>query len=418
MLFLGLVWIDSAAFFIIQHSPHLKANTWEGMLSLQGNVFVHLCTAVLSGIALDRSQQAFALGVALLALLGACLLLTGAEQHSLAARICYTSGVSIYSTALVFYPAGSGRPWLAGLIFAASGWFGSAAGIGMAQSLHAIPRLFVIVVASAATVLFSLRYFWLKRMQIVQGMLTLSALGFLFHPKAAQAAEDPEIRLGREVYIGEGCIHCHSQYVRPITSDVERWGPSTPLTESLPQQPPLYGNRRQGPDLAQVANRRTPEWNRLHLIAPRTITPGSRMPSYAYLFQASDPRGDALVAYLATLGAENIPARMQAAQSWRPAVDTSVLPDKTQQKLFAKLCAACHGVDGQGNGPLTDKLSLRPPDFMRDAWRHISERDPQLELARIIKFGQPGTPMAGHEYLSDQEIVSLAEYVLNLHRKP
>ena len=162
LLFLGLVWLDSSAFFIIQNSPELKAATWDGVITLQGNAFVHLCAAVVAGVALDRRQLPLTLGFALVALLGACLLLGGSSQQFPAARVAYTAGVSIYSTALIFYPARGGRTWIAGLIFAVSGWLGSAGGLGMAQSLHALPSLLVIIVASVAAVVFFVRHYWLK----------------------------------------------------------------------------------------------------------------------------------------------------------------------------------------------------------------------------------------------------------------
>jgi len=109
------------------------------------------------------------------------------------------------------------------------------------------------------------------------------------------------VAAGRKVYIAEGCIHCHSQYVRPGTMDENLWGPAHSLTEVLAQTPPLLGNRRQGPDLQNVALRRTRDWNRQHLIAPRVITPGSRMPSYKPLFAGDAARGEALLDYLASL---------------------------------------------------------------------------------------------------------------------
>jgi cytochrome c oxidase cbb3-type subunit 2 len=74
------------------------------------------------------------------------------------------------------------------------------------------------------------------------------------------------------------------------------------LAEALAQTPPLLGNRRQGPDLQNVALRRTREWNRRHLLAPRLLAPGSRMPSYRHLFTGDAARGEALLDYLATLG--------------------------------------------------------------------------------------------------------------------
>lgn len=117
----------------------------------------------------------------------------------------------------------------------------------------------------------------------------------------AASAQDELVRRGRGVYIAEGCIHCHSQYVRPGTSDEEWWGPVRPLAELERSRPPLFGNRRQGPDLLNVGNRRTPEWLRLQLQSPRSVMPGSRMPSYARLFRPGHADGEALLAYLLSL---------------------------------------------------------------------------------------------------------------------
>jgi cytochrome c oxidase cbb3-type subunit 2 len=133
---------------------------------------------------------------------------------------------------------------------------------------------------------------------------TLALLGLLLAETAA-AQDAALIQRGRAVYIAEGCIHCHSQYVRPGTADEDRWGPARPLAEIERQRPPLLGNRRQGPDLQNVGARRNVEWLRLQLRTPRTVMPGSRMPSYAHLFRSGQPSaGDALLAYLMSLGAE------------------------------------------------------------------------------------------------------------------
>ncbi len=103
---------------------------------------------------------------------------------------------------------------------------------------------------------------------------------------------------GRAVYIAEGCVHCHSQYVRPVGPDRESWGPVTLPEVALAQRPVLIGNRRQGPDLANVALRRSMDWNRRHLIDPRSVSPASRMPAYPHLFSGDGSRGEALLAYL------------------------------------------------------------------------------------------------------------------------
>lgn len=130
--------------------------------------------------------------------------------------------------------------------------------------------------------------------------MILSGLALML---SASAQDETLIRRGRAVYIAEGCIHCHSQYVRPGTTDEERWGPVLPLPEIEKQRPPLFGNRRQGPDLQNVGARRTTEWQRRHLLSPQAVTPGSRMPSYAHLFGPGPVNdGEALLAYLASLG--------------------------------------------------------------------------------------------------------------------
>ena len=218
------------------------------------------------------------------------------------------------------------------------------------------------------------------------------------------------IARGREVFVGEGCIHCHSQFVRPGTKDVLLWGPEKPLAESLAAVPPLLGNRRQGPDLTQVGNRRSEEWNRWHLIAPRVVSPGSRMPSYAHLFREGDGRGEALVAYLASLGAETVEARAVQVAGWKPA--GGVVADVAKGgRLFAGLCVNCHGPGGRGDGVLAKGLSVRPPDWVREGARRAGDEE---AVARIIKFGIQGSVMAGHEYLGDDEVVSLARYVRSL----
>lgn len=71
----------------------------------------------------------------------------------------------------------------------------------------------------------------------------------------------------------------------------------------------------------------------------------------------------------------------------------------------------------RGDGPLAAKLSRLPPNWNRDAWRRVPPGDDrETALARVIKFGLPGPPMAGHEYLSDAELTGLARYVRALHK--
>ena len=103
----------------------------------------------------------------MLALIGSCLLLNGSGGALPASRVCYTTGVSVYSTALVYYAARSGRPWLAGVLFAVSGWLGSTAGIGMAQSLQTVPMAFIVTTVIVAIAAFVTRHLWLRHIRIL-----------------------------------------------------------------------------------------------------------------------------------------------------------------------------------------------------------------------------------------------------------
>jgi cytochrome c oxidase cbb3-type subunit 2 len=139
MIFLALVCLDSAAFYIIQHTPALKLATWAGGPRLFLNAGVHLVAGLVAGLLLDRRWIAGAVGGAAVLLIAACALLDqGSGRFSLEAGL-YAAAVSVYSAALVFYPARSGRPGLAALVYAVAGWTGSALGIGLAQELHRVP---------------------------------------------------------------------------------------------------------------------------------------------------------------------------------------------------------------------------------------------------------------------------------------
>jgi cytochrome c oxidase cbb3-type subunit 2 len=413
VIFLALVWMDSAAFYIIQHTAAWREATWGGVASLAGNSGMHLGAALLAGWLLDRGRSGRVVLTAFGLLASACVLLDVGGARLGWAALLYTAGVSFYSVALVYYPAAGGRPWLVALVFAVAGWIGSAQGIGMAQNLNRVPLLFVVLAGAAVA-----GALWVRKRELERGasgvlMLAVVLCAGLTPDASAQERVDAQVLRGREIYISEGCIHCHSQYVRPGTGDELLWGPSRPLAASLTEQPPLFGNRRQGPDLMNVGNRRSPEWNRLHLIAPRTVSPGSRMPSYASLFKDGGRRGEDLVGYLASLGADTLESRLKMTQAWLPASTTGNLA--VGARLFSQLCSSCHGAEGRGDGSLAARLSLGPPDFSRGGWRVANPADLKLTVERIIKFGVPGTAMAGHEYLQDAEVVSLARIVENLH---
>ncbi|TAK53624.1 MAG: cytochrome-c oxidase, cbb3-type subunit II [Gammaproteobacteria bacterium] len=88
---------------------------------------------------------------------------------------------------------------------------------------------------------------------------------------------------GRDIYIREGCSNCHSQMVRPLRAETERYGHYSLAGESVYDRPFLFGSKRTGPDLARVGGRYSDEWHRLHLRNPRDLVPESNMPGYPWL---------------------------------------------------------------------------------------------------------------------------------------
>ena len=88
---------------------------------------------------------------------------------------------------------------------------------------------------------------------------------------------------GRQVYVREGCYTCHSQMIRPLRDEVERYGHYSLAAESMYDHPFQWGSKRTGPDLARVGDRYSDEWHRAHLEDPRSVVPESVMPPYAFL---------------------------------------------------------------------------------------------------------------------------------------
>jgi len=88
---------------------------------------------------------------------------------------------------------------------------------------------------------------------------------------------------GRDVYIREGCYVCHSQMIRPMRDEVERYGHYSLAAESMYDHPHQWGSKRTGPDLARVGGKYSDAWHLDHMIAPRSVVPESIMPGYAYL---------------------------------------------------------------------------------------------------------------------------------------
>ena len=116
------------------------------------------------------------------------------------------------------------------------------------------------------------------------------------------------LRLGRQIYVGEGCWHCHSQFVRPVSNESKRYGPVSKTEEydNELQRPVMFGTRRVGPDLSREGGRRGNDWHAVHFWRPRTVSNNSPMPEYPWFFSGwpdrPNRRGLAIITYVQWLG--------------------------------------------------------------------------------------------------------------------
>lgn len=120
----------------------------------------------------------------------------------------------------------------------------------------------------------------------IAGMVEIVPIFFQHSTTQPSAGVIPYTALqlaGRDVYIKEGCVSCHSQMVRPFRAETERYGPFSTAGEFAYDHPFLWGSKRTGPDLARVGQRYSDEWHRVHLNNPRDVVPESIMPSYPWL---------------------------------------------------------------------------------------------------------------------------------------
>jgi cytochrome c oxidase cbb3-type subunit II len=130
---------------------------------------------------------------------------------------------------------------------------------------------------------------------LVMGILLVIAIGGLveitplFYLKSTIEVVDgvrpytPLELAGRNIYIREGCYLCHSQMIRPLRDEVERYGHYSLAAESMYDHPFQWGSKRTGPDLARVGGKYSDDWHVTHLIDPRSIVPESIMPGYGFL---------------------------------------------------------------------------------------------------------------------------------------
>jgi cytochrome c oxidase cbb3-type subunit 2 len=167
--------------------------------------------------------------------------------------------------------------------------------------------------------MFGLHY-WLERKAIGFALciILVASIGGLFEIAPLftihETVEDaPDMRLytplelaGRNIYVREGCYACHSQMIRTLRDEVERYGPYSLAVESKYDHPMLWGSKRTGPDLARVGGKYSDEWHVAHLIDPRDLVPESVMPPYERLLR-NELRTDDLSNHLEAQRAVGVP---------------------------------------------------------------------------------------------------------------
>jgi cytochrome c oxidase cbb3-type subunit 2 len=133
---------------------------------------------------------------------------------------------------------------------------------------------------------------------LIFGILLVSAIGGLVQvlPSIFQESlKTPTVNArpytaleleGRDLYLREGCSVCHSQQIRPLLAEVERYGPYSQAGEFVYDRPFLWGSKRTGPDLHRVGGKYSDAWQRMHLLDPRSVVPNSIMPAYPWLDRA------------------------------------------------------------------------------------------------------------------------------------
>ena len=142
----------------------------------------------------------------------------------------------------------------------------------------------------------------------------------------------PLEQAGRDIYVREGCYVCHSQMIRPLRDEVERYGPYSLAAESMYDHPFQWGSKRTGPDLARVGGKYSDAWHVQHLTDPRSVVPESVMPPYAFLSE-KDLKVDDIEARLRTLTRVGVPYTETALKNARADLEAQVDPTASGASL-------------------------------------------------------------------------------------
>ncbi len=159
---------------------------------------------------------------------------------------------------------------------------------------------------------------------------------------------------GRSIYIREGCYGCHSQMIRPMRDEVERYGHYSLAAESMYDHPFQWGSKRTGPDLARVGGRYSDSWHVDHMIDPQSVVPESVMPKYAFMMN-NVIDGQYIADKLSTNAMVGVPyseamienAIADFAAQADPNADTAGLQERYGAAAFGHLDVNVSNFDGQ-----------------------------------------------------------------------
>jgi len=178
----------------------------------------------------------------------------------------------------------------------------------------------ILVVVSIGGIVEVAPLFWLSStIEKVQGMRPYTPLE----------------QAGRDIYVREGCYLCHSQMIRSLRDEVERYGHYSLAAESMYDHPFQWGSKRTGPDLARVGGKYSDEWHTLHMSNPRAVVPESIMPGYAWL--ADHKLDDKYIAdNLAALKAVGVPYTDEMIEQAAADLKAQVNPDDDGAEALQK----------------------------------------------------------------------------------